>query len=207
MFVELLVMVDLQAVVTLGIICVFGVISPGPSFFAISHRAVNQNRVDAFVFSLGIVLVNMIWAMSALFGVNLLFLAFPWLFWVVKISGGSYLMFLGYKIIKNLKQNQVNKNSKTSKKIKFLHFKDGMLTNFANPKSMIFYASIFSTAIPSSASNNTLIAMLIMVGIISLLWYGATAIFFSYKIIANYYANLKKIYRNCLWDVFNSFWN
>jgi threonine/homoserine/homoserine lactone efflux protein len=51
--------------------------------------------------------------------------------------------------------------------------RDGIATNLANPKSMAFYASVFSGAVPTDPSMETLLAIMVMVGVLAVLWYEA----------------------------------
>jgi threonine efflux protein len=80
----------------------------------------------------------------------------------------------------------------------FRSFRDGLVTNLSNPKSMIFYASVFSAAVPASASSATLLGMVIMVAIVAALWYGGVAVVLSSEHAANLYRKGKPaIERTC----------
>lgn len=58
-------------------------------------------------------------------------------------------------------------------------FRDGLVTNLSNPKAMVFYASVFSAAVPAGASSATLAVMVLMVAIIAAVWYGGVAFVLS----------------------------
>jgi threonine/homoserine/homoserine lactone efflux protein len=78
-------MLDSSVVLSAAIVCVAGVMSPGPNFVAVTHRAISSSRSAAIAMVCGIVMVNMLWATMALFGLSLLISSMPWLYWSIKI--------------------------------------------------------------------------------------------------------------------------
>ena len=49
----------------------------------------------------------MVWAISGYFGISYLFLIAPWIYVILKIVGGSYLIYLGFNcIIKHYKKSK-----------------------------------------------------------------------------------------------------
>lgn len=58
---------------------------------------------------------------------------------------------------------------------------------------MAFYASVFSAAVPTSASAETLVAMALMVGFIVFLWYGSVALALSTERAVEFYRNGKPV--------------
>ncbi|MGB7535301.1 MAG: LysE family transporter, partial [Azonexus sp.] len=74
-------MFDTTAVLSAAVVCLAGVMSPGPNFVAVSHRAVSSSRFEAVAMVFGIAMVNSLWAAMALFGLSLLVITLPWMFW------------------------------------------------------------------------------------------------------------------------------
>ncbi|WP_346010044.1 LysE family transporter [Pseudomonas viridiflava] len=68
----------------------------------------------------------------------------------------------------------------------------GVITNIGNPKSMAFYAAVFSAAAPAHVSIGTFLSMLAVVVVVSMAWYGMVAIAFSQPKIAFAYQGRKK---------------
>jgi threonine/homoserine/homoserine lactone efflux protein len=63
---------------------------------------------------------------------------------------------------------------------------------------MVFYASVFSAAVPAGASTGTLTVMVLMVALIALLWYGGVALALSSGRAARLYRKAKPaIERTC----------
>ncbi|MNW01517.1 Threonine efflux protein [compost metagenome] len=71
-------------------------------------------------------------------------------------------------------------------------FIQGVITNIGNPKSMAFYAAVFSAAAPAHVSLSTFSSMLAVVVVVSMTWYGMVAIALSQPKIASAYQGRKK---------------
>lgn len=63
----------------------------------------------------------------------------------------------------------------------------GFATNVANPKSIAFFAAVFSSAAPSHVSLPTFLAMLAAVAVVATSWYGFVAFLLSHIAIASHY--------------------
>lgn len=191
-------MLDFSTLISVAIVCMAGVMSPGPNFVAVSHRAVSSSRFEAMAMVLGIALVNMLWATAAVFGVGLLITSFPWMFWAIKLMGAGYLVWFGFQLLKqSAKPLRTAESSKTGATFSTA-LRDGITTNLVNPKSMAFYASIFSGTVPAQASTQMLVMLVVMVGVIAVIWYGSVALVLSVSRVANLYRRGKAaIERSC----------
>jgi threonine efflux protein len=186
-------MLDTTAVLSAAVVCLAGVMSPGPNFVAVTHRAISSSRVEAVAMVFGIAMVNTIWAGMALFGLNLLVTSLPWIFWAIKLMGAAYLVWFGIQLLKRSGQPLKARNGLAAASSVSSALRDGIATNLANPKSMAFYASVFSGAVPAYASVETLLAMVAMVGFLAVLWYGSVALVLSADRMADLYRQGKKI--------------
>ena len=186
-------MLDTTAVLSVAVVCLAGVMSPGPNFVAVTHRAISSSRVEAVAMVFGIAMVNTLWAAMALFGLNLLVNSLPWLFWSIKLMGAAYLVWFGIQLLKRSGQPLKERNGLAAASSFPSALRDGIATNLANPKSMAFYASVFSGAVPADASIETLLAMVAMVGLLAILWYGSVALVLSADRMADLYRQGKKI--------------
>jgi threonine/homoserine/homoserine lactone efflux protein len=166
------------------------VVIPGPNFVAVAHKAVSARRSEAFALVAGIVLVNLFWASSALLGVGIIFALFPWLALAVKVAGAGYLLWFGYRLIAQAAPSS-GPSTVTGKSGFRVAFLQGIATNIANPKSIAFYAAVFSSAAPAHVSTPTFLAMLLEVAVIASLWYGLVALVLSHAPVAGAYRRSK----------------
>ena len=71
--------------------------------------------------------------------------------------------------------------------------RDGLATNFSNPNSMAFYASVFAGVVPAQASTETLCLLVTLVGVIGALWYGSVAVVFSSARVVKLYQRGRRL--------------
>lgn len=191
-------MIDTSAVMSAAIVCLAGVMSPGPNFVAVTHRAISSSRPEAIVMVAGIALVNMLWASLALFGLTLLISTLPWLFWAIKVAGGTYLVWFGVQLLRRSNEPLQARRATAASGITLkVALRDGIVTNLSNPKSMAFYASVFSGAVPKDSTPETLMAMVAMVGIVATLWYGSVALTLSAERMADIFRKGKLAIERC----------
>lgn len=186
-------MFDLSALLSVAFMCIAGVMSPGPNFVAVTHRAISSSRSEALAMVFGIAMVNMLWATTAVLGVGLVLTSLPWMFWVIKLIGAGYLIWFGVKLFQRSAQPTGTGMTSETRTTFCSALRDGITTNLANPKSMAFYASIFSGAVPVHASAQTLMVLVAMVGAIAIVWYGGVALLLSVNRIADVYRRSKSV--------------
>ena len=123
-----------------------GAVSPGPTFLMVARTSVATTRAHGVAAAFGIGVGGMIYTIAALAGLQAAFAAVPSLYLVLKLAGGLYLVYLGYRIWKGASQPldlsgdaamQTTQNSKRA-------FWLGLGTQLSNPKAAVFYASIFA---------------------------------------------------------------
>lgn len=172
-------MVDLSVLLPLAALYLLGVVSPGPNFVAVTQRAVTRSRAEALCLVAGIVSVGALWAGAALLGLGAVFEAFPLAFWTIKLGGALYLLWFGWRLLRNAGRPAPARPAAPGKGGLQRAFAAGLAVHLSNPKSAVFYASIFSAAVPRDAGWPSLAAMLAVVVLLGGLWYGGVALVFS----------------------------
>jgi threonine efflux protein len=188
---------DWQAVGTVAAVYSISVISPGPNLVAVVHRAVAASRIEAMALVLGIVLVNGLWASAAILGVGGIVELFPWILQILRIVGAVYLVWFGAKLILYARA-ALPEDASIPRGGVIGAMRVGATTNLANPKSLVFYGSIFSTIVPGRVDMITAAAMIVVVILIGTVWYGTVALGVSTEQIASLYRRGKSlIERGC----------
>ncbi|KPU59532.1 lysE type translocator family protein [Pseudomonas fluorescens] len=185
-------MIDGSAVLTVFLVYLAGVVIPGPNFVAVVHKAVAATRLEALALVAGIVLVNLFWSSCAIAGLGVVFAALPWAALVVKVLGAAYLMWFGFRLLINAGKNALRPLNNAVAGSCRQSFIQGVVTNIGNPKSLAFYAAVFSAATPTHVSLGTFSSMLAVVVVVSMAWYGMVAIALSQPRIASAYQGRKK---------------
>ncbi|MCH8617523.1 LysE family translocator [Undibacterium sp. TS12] len=159
-----------------------GVISPGPSFVMIARTAVAASRNEGVAAAIGMGCGGVLFAIAALLGLQGLLLAVPLLYTVLKVAGGIYLAFLGFKIwrgaslplqIAAATGNLTGRNSLSKSLIL------GFTTQVSNPKTSIVYASVFAAFMPGSQSISFDVLLICTVFVIESSWYAIVAVALS----------------------------
>jgi threonine/homoserine/homoserine lactone efflux protein len=157
-----------------------GAISPGPSFLMVARTAVAASRTSGLCAALGMGVGAMLFALAALFGLHALFSAVPWLYTILKILGGMYLAYLGFKIYRGANTPlALSDNANTGSLQPIRSFWLGLGTQVSNPKTAVVYASIFAALLPKAPDLFMLIALPIIVFFIETAWYAIAAVVLS----------------------------
>ena len=94
----------LSSLMAIAAVLIMGVISPGPSFIFVARNAVARSRLHGMVTALGTGAGAAIFSIMAMLGLQKVLTAVPELFIGLKVAGGIYLLWLGYKIFRGSAQ-------------------------------------------------------------------------------------------------------
>jgi threonine/homoserine/homoserine lactone efflux protein len=139
--------------------------SPGPGVFATIARALASGFRPSLAVICGIVLGDVIFLLFAAFGLSLVAQALGNMFFIVKICGGAYLIWLGVRIWFK-KPGPVIGNQNRNIHSQWGNFATGLVITLSNPKVILFYCGFLPTFLDLSAL--TLIDLVIVVTIITI---------------------------------------
>ena len=158
-----------------------GAMSPGPSFVMVARTAVTSVRSNGLAAALGMGIGGSLFATAALLGMQTLLASVPVLYMVLKAAGGAYLAYLGYRIWKGANaplamQADSEQAPRSSAKRSFLL---GLGTQLSNPKTAIYYGSIFASLLPREVPLALILSLPIIIFIIEAGWYSIVAVMLS----------------------------
>lgn len=179
----------METLVSIGLVQVLAVISPGPSFLITVRTAAARSSLDGLKVALGLGAGAITWAAAAMLGLNLVFQQLPWLYFAMKFGGALYLLWLAFQMLRHAAEPL--KFDGTLEASDGNHFLRGYLTQISNPKVMVFFASIMLSMLPHEVPVGTSIALLIMVGCIDFAWYASVALFFGSPPVRTFYLDTK----------------
>ena len=90
----------LMLFLTVAMVHIVALMSPGPDFFFVSQTAVSRSRKEAMMGVLGITCGVMVWAGIALLGLHLIIEKMAWLHTLIMVGGGLYLCWMGYQMLR-----------------------------------------------------------------------------------------------------------
>lgn len=131
-------------------------LSPGPDVLLVAKSSASTTRANTLKIILGISVGVVVWVALTLLGFTVLLEQWPWIQQVLMLIGGLFLAKMGYAMLRGgiatLKQN-TNLDGVIEQPPKN-YFLLGLYTNLANPKIVIYFSSVFSLALSSTAGAN-----------------------------------------------------
>jgi threonine efflux protein len=183
----------LPAIGSIALIWFFVVTIPGPNFIVVTQGSMTQSRKMGIFIALGVSIGAGTWASASLLGLSALFKYAGWMYNVIKVIGGCYLVYMGMKTIwYAIKQPVSFAHDKNFSGNNLAAFKKGLFTSFSNPKTAAFFGSLFISTFPTQAPLWISVAAVIIVIVISIIWYWIIACFFSFNKIQVFYKRAKR---------------
>lgn len=178
---------------SLALLGILIVISPGADFVLVLKNSLNQGRKAGIYTALGISMAICIHIAYSLLGISYLISQYQWLYDIIRYAGSAYLIYLGVKglISSSAKVDSLEGNKQTIKASQY--FSQGFLCNALNPKTMLFFLSIFSQVISPDHANQSF--ALIYGGYMILLhaiWFSVVALLFTSKRLQARLISIKK---------------
>lgn len=157
-----------------------GAISPGPSFLFVARASMAHSRRNGMAAALGMGVGGAVFAALAVLGLKAVFASHPWLYMTVKFAGGLYLIYIGVEMWRGAaKSLDVLQSADGDRRTGRRSFAMGLATQLSNPKTAIFYGSIFAALLPQNVSPLVAMALPLMVFCIELSWYSIVALLLS----------------------------
>lgn len=157
-----------------------GAMSPGPSFVMVSRIAIVTSRQAGLAAALGMGIGGAVFAALALLGLNALLMRVEWLYLLLKLAGGIYLVYLGIRIWRAaaapLDMPSATQPAPLSAVRAFLM---GLATQLSNPKTAVVYGSIFAALLPLHPEAWVVVALPLSTFLIEFGWYCVVALAFS----------------------------
>jgi len=164
---------------------VLAAISPGPNFVLVMQTSIRSSRRDAAAVVVGFAVSNLIWCCAVLFGLSALFALSPWLYRILQFCGAAYLIYLGVNLWRTEKMPAISSQAGAG-------FLRGLLTNLTNPKSVVYFGSVFALFMGPRMPLWVQVAGVGIVLLNTLWWYGTVAAVFSHDAVQRRFAALQR---------------
>lgn len=168
------------AILGIAVTLTLGAMSPGPSFILVARTSIAVSRRDGLAAAVGMGVGGVVFSVIALLGLIAVLTAVPLLHLALKILGGTYLLYLGYRIWRGARQPLVLEPALRLRPAQaWRSFTLGLATQVSNPKTAVVYASVFASLLPNEAPPLVLVALPIMIFAIETIWYSVVAVALS----------------------------
>ena len=127
-------------------------ITPGPAVFYIVARSVQQGSWAGIVSAVGVVTGGFIHVLAGTVGLSAIVLSSPIAFTTIKYLGALYLVYLGFRAFFG-KGRSDDPNLRLRPGQLGRVYRDGLLVNLFNPKTVLFFIAFLPQFVDSTLGN------------------------------------------------------
>ncbi len=175
----------LATLTTIWLLHAAALLTPGANTLLISHLSASGRSRTAAIAALGISAGAALWSSAAVLGVNAVFVAFPLVRLLLQALGACYLLYLGWRVWHSAPSSPQPQRSADAS---LAAFRLGLLTNLSNPKSALFFGSVFAAALPAHPGSALLVFSVALIVANALCWHLLLAYLFSRPVVRVRYA-------------------
>jgi len=160
---------ELQSITAAGALFFLGLVSPGPNFLVVIESTLRGGQRSGFFTGLGASTGDGIYALIGILGFSTLSSRGEGVFQTLKLIGAAYLIFLGIQMC--LRRSVQSDGNDQSWVPGIWHcFLRGLATDLSNPKTILFFGSIFAVALRLETPAWTKMIIWSEIVLISILW-------------------------------------
>jgi threonine/homoserine/homoserine lactone efflux protein len=182
---------EITQIVAFNLTLLAALASPGPAMLLAIRATLSGGRGHGLATGFGLGTMAAIWTLLALLGLDAIFTLFPWAYLAMKLTGAAYLLWIAW----GMWRNAAAPMDTHGKPIPRRHaFQTGLLVNLANPKSVLFAASVLVVIFPP---DMTLAQKALIVGnhmVVEWIAYSLFALALSTKPARDGYLRLKPVF-------------
>lgn len=184
----------LMLFLTVALVHLIALMSPGPDFFFVSQTAASRSRREAMMGVVDISLGIVVWAGVALMGLHLILQKMAWLHQVIMVGGGIYLCWMGWQLLRSARAQQAQPAAEAQVALPKAgrSFIRGFLTNLSNPKAVIYFGSVFSLFVGDSVGAGARWGLFLLIVAETFVWFSLVAVVFALPAMRRGYQRLAK---------------
>ncbi len=174
-----------------------GLVLPGPDFAMNLNQSLSKGRKAGLFTSVGFGLGILVHCSYCLLGIGVVISKSILLFDLIKILGGTYLIYLGIVAFfaKNIaeKEKSSNLNLEIPKEKWYKSLQIGFFTDVLNPKTTVLILSLFTQIIDTNTSFGLQVLYAFSFSFSTTIWHSFVAVIFSVDLIRAKYNKFKNI--------------
>ena len=146
-----------------SVIAVLMAVSPGADFAMVTRNSLFYSRRAGLFSALGVAAATWVHTAYTVAGLVVLMAGSVWIFTLVKWAGGLYLLYIGWKTWQS-RMSIPEPGGEARRTVSgWACFRNGFITNATNPKTTLFYLSIFTQVVdPDTAVSTQLLYGLVI---------------------------------------------
>lgn len=182
----------LTTFLTIAVLHWVALVTPGVNFVLILQLAAGSPRSVSLSAAAGITTVTFLWALLAILGMGAAFSAHPALRQAFQIAGGAYLCYVAWKLWRAPAAVATEVTAVTTSRA--AAFRTGFITNVFNPKTALFFGSVFATALPPSPGTAVLAGAVLLCWFNAVVWHVFLALAFSHGRVQSAYQRGRTVF-------------
>jgi RhtB (resistance to homoserine/threonine) family protein len=182
----------LEEIVSVGLIAVFMAISPGADFAMVTRNSIFYSRTAGIYSSLGIAFAIWVHVAYSIAGLAIIISKSIVLFSVIKYFGAAYLIYIGWKTFHAPPKEKKQSAGCTGRMSNISAFKVGFITNALNPKTTIFFLSIFTQIITPGTPWYILMIYGAIISLAHLIWFCTVTVVLTQPIMLRKFNNYRR---------------
>jgi RhtB (resistance to homoserine/threonine) family protein len=176
---------------TVALVHLLAVASPGPDFAIVIKESVNHGRTAGTWTALGVGVGILVHVTYSLLGIGLIVAQSAFLFNLLKWAAAAYLLYLGIKALRSgpalaPSAELLAQNARTAHGA----FVTGFITNGLNPKATLFFLSLFTLVINPHTPLAIQTGYGIYLACATAVWFSLVALLFSHARVRTGFARM-----------------
>lgn len=169
------------------------IMSPGPNILAVIGTSMGAGRRPGMALALGVATGTFCWASLTLVGLTALLTAYASIITIIKIIGGTYLLWLGFKAFRSAASAQEIKTIRLSVEGKpVAYFLRGLTVQMTNPKAVLSWVAIMSLGLQSDAPLWVGASIVLGTSVLSVAGHLVYAVAFSTRTMVVFYKRARR---------------
>lgn len=169
--------------ISVTIIAIFMSISPGADFVMITKNSLLHQRRAGLYSALGISVAIWLHVTYCIAGLALIIANSVFLFSIIQYVGAAYLIFMGWKTFRATSNIAIETQQEGNSLSDIAAFRMGFITNALNPKTTLFFLSIFTQVVDSQTPLMIQVSYGVIISLAHLIWFSFVAICFTHPVM------------------------
>lgn len=182
----------LPELLTVALVHLLAVMSPGPDFVLISRNSLVYSRKTGVYSAVGLGLGILTHVAYSLVGIGLIISQSVVLFSILKFASAGYLIYIGFKCLKAKPQATVGEIAEKQEDLTVWQaIRMGFLTNVLNPKATLFIFAVFTQVINPATPKFTQAIYGLEMTVATFIWFALVAVVLSHRLIKDRFTSIQ----------------
>jgi len=190
---------------TISVIAIFMAISPGADFVMVTRNSIFYSRSAGLYSALGVSTAIWIHVAYSIAGLAIIISNSIILFSIIKYMGAAYLIYIGWKTFTSKSLMNLDEALEKQSLSNTQAFKIGFITNVLNPKTTIFFLSIFTQLVTLETPLWLQLVYGVIISFAHLLWFVVVSFSLTHPVLLKKFQNSKSTIEKVVGSVLIAF--